>query len=167
MAAKRSALPTIVALIFLVWGSLTMIGAFANRAWDLNSFIWHPSDVLWAVACFDCELTNEEKTLNEARNEAQLRYEVPIWATSTAWSIVTFVAALGLLKRKNWARWLFIGLMASAIPAVIWFAVLFRSLGMFSRSETITSVVLVVALGAIIGMLLSRSIAMEFRPDRS
>jgi len=65
----------------------------------------------------------------------------------------------------------YLAVIVSAIAywflGAIWFAVLFRSLGMFSRSETITSVVLVVALGAIIGMLLSRSIAMEFRPDRS
>jgi hypothetical protein len=167
MVAKRSWLPTFVAAIFLVWGSLAMIGAFLNKAWDPNSFIWHPSDVSWAVACFHCELTREEKALNGARDEAQLRYEVPMLGTSTAWSIVTFFAALGLLARKNWARWLFVGLMTSAVAAVIWAAILFRSLRMFSNSDVTISIVLVVVFGSIIGMLLSRSIAFEFRRDRS
>ena len=105
MAAKRSLLVAIVALIFLVWGGLAIIGAFLNKAWDPNSFIWHPSDVVWSVAYVGGEPTLKEKRLNDARNKAQLRYEVPIWAASTAWSTVTFVAAFGLIRRKNWASY--------------------------------------------------------------
>jgi hypothetical protein len=165
MAAKQSLLVTIVALIFLVWGGVAIIGVFANRAWDPDSHIWHPSDDMWAVV-FDGEPTLEEKRLNDAREAAQKRYEVPFWAISTAWSIVIFFAALGLLRRKTWARWVFIGLVASAVPGVVWLTLLFRSLGMSGTSDAITCVVVVVALGGIVRMMLSPSIAKEFRNER-
>jgi hypothetical protein len=167
MAAKRSLLLTIVALIFLVWGGLAVIGIFISRAWDPNSHVWHPSDLSWAVEYVGVEPTLEEMRLNDARHIAQMRYEVPIWATSSAWSVVTLVAALGLLWRRDWARWLFIGLVACAALGVVWLTLLFRSLRMTGTLDTVTCFVLVVALGSIVRMLLSPSIAMEFRNERS
>jgi hypothetical protein len=44
----------------------------------------------------------------------QIRYELPIKGAFFAWSLGAFVAAVGLLRRKKWARLLSIGLMASA-----------------------------------------------------
>jgi len=162
---KRSLLVTIVALIFLVWGGLAVMGVFVNRAWDPDSPIWHPSDAMWATIYVGGEPTQAKK-LMAAQYTAQMRYEVLIWATSTAWSLVTFVAALGLLRRKNWARLLFVGSMASAAAGIIWLAVLFRSLRMAGTSDVVICVVLAVALGSIAWMLLLPSIVVEFRNER-
>ena len=170
MSAKRSLLLTTVALIFLVWGGLAVIGVFANRMWDPNSSVWHTSDNMWVMLSVDGKLTQEEKRLNDARYAAQQRYEVPIQVIPTAWSAVIFVASFGLLFRRNWARWLFIGLMASAALGLIWVTLLFRALGMFNTSSIFDYGVLVVVFvvpGSIALWLLSPSIAAEFHNERS
>jgi cytochrome bd-type quinol oxidase subunit 1 len=96
-----------------------------------------------------------------------MRYELPIKGALTAWSLVAFVAAVGLLRRKNWARLLFMGLMAFAVLAIAWGLMLFTSLRLTDTSDLVACAVIAVGLGSIGWKLQSPSIVSEFRDGRS
>jgi hypothetical protein len=102
-----------------------------------------------------------------AQFRAQMRYELPIHGALIAWSVVTSVASLGLLRRKNWARLLFIGAMASAVLGIAWGIVLFTGLRMVDTPDLVECAVIVVALGSMAWKLRSPSIVSEFRNERS
>jgi hypothetical protein len=164
---KRSMLVKIIALIFLAWGGFVLWGLVVSRAWDPGSFFWMHSDALWVREYIDVQPTLESQRLMAAQFRAQMRYELPIKGTSIAWSLATFVASLGLLRRKNWARLLFIGAMASAVLGVAWGIALFTRLRMVDTADLVECVVIVVALGSIAWKLRSPSIVGEFRNPRS
>jgi hypothetical protein len=74
---KRSLLVTTLALIFLCWGSLVLVSVVVHQAWDPNARFWDHSDVAW-----------EHEEVGGPPNE------LPIKGALTAWSLITFVAAV-------------------------------------------------------------------------
>ncbi|MEJ1966464.1 MAG: hypothetical protein WDO56_34955 [Gammaproteobacteria bacterium] len=163
---KRSRLVTIVALIFLGWGGLAVLNVVIGRAWDPDSGFWDHSDAMWAWEYIGPP-TLEEQRLSAAQARAQMRYELPIKGTLMAWSLVAFVASLGLLRRKNWARLLFIGLMAFAVLGMTWGIVVLTPLRLADKTDIVESVVIAVVCGSIAWKLRSPSVVSEFRNERS
>jgi hypothetical protein len=113
------------------------------------------------------EPTMKEQQLMAAQFAAQMRYELPIKSASIAWSLISFVAALGLLRRKNWARLLFIVLMLGGVLGIVSCILLFASLRLVKTPDVVGSMVIVLALGFVAWKLRSPSIADEFRNELS
>lgn len=166
---NRSRLVTIVALLFVGWGGLVLVvSAFITKAWDPGSAYWDHSDHMWAQIYVGDDLTLEENgSLMAAQTEAQIRYELPMKGAFNAWSLVTFVAALGLLRRKNWARLLFIGAMVSAVLGFAWYVAVFTPLYLAHTSDIVECVVVAAVFGWIAWKLRSPSILSEFRNEQS
>jgi len=164
---KRSLLVTILALIFLGWGSLVTLSVVTDKAWDPDSGFWDHSDALWVREYVGGPATLNDERLMAAQFAAQMRYELPIKGTLMAWSLIAFVASVGLLRRKNWARLLFMGLMAFAVLGMTWGIAVFTPLRLADRADIVESVVIAVACGWIAWGLRSPSIVSEFRNERS
>ncbi len=164
---KRSILVTTLAVLFLGWGGVVLLSIVINKAWDPGSGYWDHSDSMWAWEYVGGQPTLEDKRLAAAQASAQMRYELPIRGAFIAWSLVAFVASLGLLRRKNWARLLFIGVMVSAVLGIAWGIVLFTSLRIADTSEAVEAAVIAVAFGSIAWKLRSPSISSLFRNGRS
>ncbi len=142
------------------------IWSFVNAgAWSPESYYWH-SDVLWAVEYLSPP-SLEEQRINEARAEAQFRYEASISAAFIANALVILVAALGLMFRKNWARMVMIIVVAVAVLEIALVMLLFWSLRMLHGVEYVTSLVAITILGVVAWKLLSPSVVSEFRHARA
>jgi hypothetical protein len=164
---KRSRLVTILALIFLGLGGWVLLNVVLGRAWDPDSAFWKHSDAMWAWEYVGGPPTLEDQRLSAAQARAQMLYELPIKGTLMVWSLVAFVASLGLLRRKNWARLLFIGLMVLAVLGMTWGIVVFTPLRLAEKTEIVESVIIAVVCGAIAWKLRSPPIVSEFCNERS
>jgi hypothetical protein len=109
---RRSLFVTIFALMSFALSGAAILAFVAAKAWDRDSYYWH-SDVAWSVEYIPPSTSLEQQRINHARNKAQSLYEGPMTAAFAATAVATFVASLGLLFRKNWARLLIITVLMS------------------------------------------------------
>ncbi|MBS7457357.1 hypothetical protein [Coralloluteibacterium stylophorae] len=97
-----------------------------------------------------------------------------------AWSVATLAAAIGLLRRKDWARRLFVGLLCAAIVWTLWLLVArfvsqagvspdTANMRAFALSGDVFAVAKALIIGALFGWsakrLLSPRIAAGFPPS--
>ena len=155
-ARKRSIFVTILAWVSLVFGCLAVWSFINASAWSPESYYWH-SDVLWAVEYLSPPSV-EERRVNDARAEAQSRYEA---------SMAVFIASLGLMCRKYWARLLMTIVSAAAVVETALITLLFWSLRMFQGVDYAVSLVTITILGVVAWKLQSPSVDSEFRHERS
>lgn len=156
---------TILAWISFALGSLA-IWSFVNAsAWSPESYYWH-SDVLWAVEYLSPP-SLEEQRINDARAEAQSRYEAPIAAAFITNALVILIASLGLMFRKNWARLLVIIVLAVAVFEIALVMLLFWSLRMFHGVDYVASLATITIFGVVAWKLQSPSVISEFRHARA
>jgi hypothetical protein len=128
---QRSTFVTVIAWIFLV--------ASAWIAYVVLAGPWtHP-----AGDC--CGILRETTTPEDQRMTAWLNFltqhRISIFIGYTAILLSTFIASLGLLRRVNWARLLFMGIMGIAVLAIAGLIVLMNIL------QTLTPILLVIRLG--------------------
>ena len=157
---------TIFALMSFGLSGVTILAFVAAKAWDPHSYYWH-SDVTWSVEYIPPSPSLEQQRINHARNKAQSLYEGPMRAAFDAIAVATFVASLGLLFRKNWARLLMVTVLAITILEVALITWLFWSLRMFGASDYIEGFAMIVVLGLIAWKFQSPSTVSEFRNARA
>jgi hypothetical protein len=157
---------TIFALMSFALSSVVISAFVAAKAWDPHSYHWH-SDVTWSVEYIPPSPSLEQQRINHARDKAQSLYEGPMTAAFDAIAVATFVASLGLLFRKNWARLLIIAVLAVTILEVALITGVFWSLRMFVASDYIEGLAMIVVLGLIAWKFQSPSIVSEFRNARA
>jgi len=163
---RRSMFVTIFALMSFALSGVAILAFVAAKAWDPHSYYWH-SDVTWSVEYIPPSPSLEQQRINHARNKAQSLYEGPMTAAGAAIAVATFVASLGLLFRKNWARLLIITVLAITILEVALITWLFLSLRMFGASDYIEGFAMIVVLGLIAWKFQSPSTVSEFRNARA
>jgi len=153
---------TIFALMSFALSGMAIFAFVVAKAWDPHSYYWH-SDVTWSVVYVPPSPSLEQQRINRARDKALSLYEGPMTAAFAAIAVATFVASLGLLFRKNWARLLIITVLAISILEVAWITWLFWSLRMLGASGYIEGFAMIVVLGLIAWKFRSPSTVSEFR----
>ena len=164
--SRRSMFVTIFALMSFALSSVAISAFIAAKAWDPHSYYWH-YDVTWSVVYIPPSPSLEQQRINQARDKAQSLYEAPMTAAFAAIAAATFVASLGLLFRKNWARLLIITVLAITILEVALITWVSWSLRMFRASDYIEGFAMIVVLGLIAWKFQSPSIVSEFRNARA
>jgi hypothetical protein len=159
---RRSMFVTIFALMSFALSGMAIFAFVVAKAWDPHSYYWH-SDVTWSVVYVPPSPSLEQQRINRARDKALSLYEGPMTAAFAAIAVATFVASLGLLFRKNWARLLIITVLAISILEVAWITWLFWSLRRFGASGYIEGFATIVVLGLIAWKFQSPSTVSEFR----
>jgi hypothetical protein len=120
---QRSMFVTILASISFALGGLAIWSFISAEPWRPESHYWH-YDLLWAVE-YVSPPSLEQQRINDARAEAQYRYEAPIAAAFITSALMIFIASIGLMFRKNWARLLMITVVAVAVLEVAMVILLF------------------------------------------
>ena len=150
--STRSIAVSVIALVFLCITSLLIAQLFVSSAWHSGSYHWH-SDALWG-------------DFGSPQLQAQIRYEVPMTATLDIWAVTTFVACIGVLFRRNWARLLFSGAQILAALLAVGVTALFWSLYPQAPRDIAISAAIIVLFGLLAKMFLTPAIKEEF-VDRS
>jgi hypothetical protein len=156
---------TILASTSFAFGSLAIWSFINATGWSPQSYYWH-YDVLWAVE-YVSPPSLEEQRINDARAEAQSRYEAPIAGAFIASALVIFIASLGLMFRKNWARLLMITVVAVAVLEIALVIVLFWSLRMLEVPDYVAGLVTITILVVVALKLQSPAVISEFRHARA
>lgn len=182
--APRSTFVTVVAVVFLVFSGL---GVLVGLLQNLMVHTIFPADVFEQIAAQPPE-PGMPAFMPWIFGNLKLFFALALLMSATH-----FVAALGLLKRWDWARWLFIGLMVFGIVSSLGGLVLqawmmngmheqfstlhashpeqmpdlgfiFIAIGVFSA---LISLAFAALYGWIIKRLLSPAVAAEFRAARA
>lgn len=124
--APRSTFVNVVAWVFLAFSGL---GVLVGLLQNLMIHTVFPADVFEQIAAQQPE-PGMPPYVQWIFGHFKL-----VFALALLWSMVHFVAALGLLRRWGWARWLFIGLMAFGIVSSLGGLVLQASMmsGMYEQ----------------------------------
>ena len=103
----KSTFITVLAWVFISIGGFATLISVAQAI--MFAFVF-PADFVPPASAMP-------EKMNEMPALFKLLAQNPLWFFAFFWSIcvVTFVSALGLLRRRNWARLVFIGLMAFGI----------------------------------------------------
>ncbi|MEO8674236.1 MAG: hypothetical protein ABI569_01575 [Casimicrobiaceae bacterium] len=147
----RSAFVTVVAWIFIVG---TGVGVCVSILQAIMFVFIVPTEAFWSASNMSLDPDQTPAIVLFIAGHMLLVFGV-LWSIA----VVTLIAAIGLLRRKNWARLAFIGLMGLAILCN--FGGLWLEAEIFS-SSALSAIGLSVLFAWIIKRLASRTAGAEF-----
>jgi hypothetical protein len=153
---KRSAFVTVVAWAFLLSSSWAILALVASWPWHQSGFYDEIDDP-----------PPEVQRARQRNEEIIARTTKPALAVIVTIPLPTFVASLGLLRRKNWARVMFIGTMGYAVLALAAVIVLMSALQTLTAGTLVPRLAPAVAFGWIAWKLRSPPIVEEFHSEKT